>query len=91
MDEEPKQPLTASNMVAAAKERVTNLSPEQVAEALENEDVLLVDLREPDEIARDGQIAGSAHAPRGMLEFWADPSSSMHRPEFEPDRPTILY
>lgn len=91
MDEQPNPPLTASNMVSAAKERVTNLSPEQVAEALKDEDVLLVDLREPDEIARQGQIAGSTHAPRGMLEFWADPSSSLHRPEFDPDRPTILY
>ena len=26
-----------------------------------------------------------------MLEFWADPSSPYHRPEFDPGRRTILY
>lgn len=91
MEDDTRRPLTASNMVAAAKERVANLSPEQVAGELESGDVLLVDLREPDEIARDGEIAGSTHAPRGMLEFWADPSSSLHRKEFDPERRTILY
>jgi rhodanese-related sulfurtransferase len=32
-----------------------------------------------------------AHAPRGMLEFWADPTSAYHREEFDPARRTILY
>lgn len=29
--------------------------------------------------------------PRGLLEFWADPASPTHRPQFDPTRPTILY
>jgi rhodanese-related sulfurtransferase len=50
-----------------------------------------VDLREPDEVANSGTIPGAVHAPRGMLEFYADPASPYHRAEFDPARRTILY
>lgn len=30
-------------------------------------------------------------APRGMLEFSADPTSAYHCAEFDPDRRTVLY
>ena len=47
--------------------------------------------REPEERAQSGIIAGAARAPRGMLEFYADPSSAYHRADFDPNRRTILY
>lgn len=81
---------TAADMVAEAKRRVTNLTPEQVAADL-REGALLVDVREPAERAENGVIEGSVHAVRGMLEFYADPSSAYHRPEFDPDRRVILH
>lgn len=81
---------TAADMVAEAKRRVTNLTPEQVAAEL-REGALLVDVREPAERAENGVIEGSVHAVRGMLEFYADPSSAYHRPEFDPDRRVILH
>ncbi len=52
--------------------------------------MLLVDLREPAEIA-DGVIPGAVLAPRGMLEFHADPSTPYHLEGFEPDRRVIVY
>ena len=82
---------TAMELVAEAKRRVTNLTPEQVAAELAGGDVLLVDVREPGERAQNGAIPGAVHAPRGMLEFYADPASPYHRPEFDPARRTILY
>ena len=79
-------------MVAEAKGRVQNLSPEQVAAELDGGgDVTLVDIREDDERLRSGAIPGAVRAPRGMLEFWAAPTSAYHREEFSPDRRTILY
>lgn len=77
-------------MWVQAKSRVENLTPHQVAEEAAA-DAVLIDLREPAELANDGMIDGAVHAPRGMLEFWADPSSPYHRSEFEPTRRTILY
>ena len=73
---------TATDLVAEAKQRIQNLTVDQMAEELERGDVLLVDLREPDERQEHGTIPGAVHAPRGMLEFWADLTCSFHRAEF---------
>jgi rhodanese-related sulfurtransferase len=44
--------------------------------------VLFVDLREAAELERAGTIPGALHAPRGVLEFRADPASEWHQPVF---------
>ena len=56
----------------------------EVPEALElvgQEDVVFVDVRESHERAQ-GFVPGSIHAPRGFLEFIADPEGPMHNPAF---------
>ncbi len=83
--------MSAAEMVAKAKQRVENLTVDQVAREMESGEALLVDLREPGERAQHGAIPGAVPAPRGMLEFWADPTSSYHRPEFDPGRRVILH
>lgn len=82
---------TAQQLVAAAKKDIRNLTVDEVATAMDTQQVTLVDIREPDEVQREGRIPGAVTAPRGMLEFWADPSSPYHREEFDPGRCTILY
>jgi len=82
---------TAAEMVGEAKQRVENLSPSQVAAEMHRGDVMLVDLREQTERDQHGTIAGAEHAPRGMLEFFADPSSPYYRREFDPNRRVILH
>lgn len=81
---------TAGEMVAAAKAGIDNLTTEQVAAELADNNVVLVDLREPTETAK-GIIPGAVQAPRGMLEFHADPTSPYHLDELDPGRRTILY
>jgi rhodanese-related sulfurtransferase len=80
---------SVAEQVAAAKARIENLSPEQVDREL-RQGATLIDLREPQELQTTGRIPGSVAAPRGMLEFYADPSSAYHRPEFDPSRRIIL-
>lgn len=81
---------TAAGLVAEAKSRIENLTPEQVEQELAN-GALLVDIREPEERIANGAIEGNIHAARGMLEFYADPTNPYHREEFDPDRRVILY
>jgi rhodanese-related sulfurtransferase len=81
---------TIAERVAQAKGKIENLTPEQVVEEIEA-GAVLVDLREPGELDSEGKIEGAVHAPRGMLEFYADPTSPYHREEFDPSRRTILY
>jgi len=82
---------TAAEMVAEAKGKIDNLSVADAAREIEEGDALVVDIREPAERTENGAIPGSIEAPRGMLEFWADPTSAYHREEFDPSRRVILH
>ncbi len=84
------RPITAASMVEEARSRIECLTAVEVEAALDG-DTLLVDVREDGERLEHGMIPGDVSAPRGMLEFWADPESPLHRPEFDPLRRTILY
>jgi rhodanese-related sulfurtransferase len=87
----PTTARSVTDIVAEARGRVRNLTVAEVATALEDGELALVDLREADEIARTGTIPGAVHAPRGMLEFHADPTTPYHLDALHPDRRTILY
>ena len=50
-----------------------------------------LDIRDIRELKREGRIPGALHAPRGMLEFWLDPASPYHKPEFITDKKLILF
>lgn len=81
---------TVAEMVAEAKEGIENLTAEEAVAEHRSQAALFVDIREPEERAT-GAIAGSHHAPRGMLEFYADPASPYHRTVFDPGRRVVLY
>ena len=83
--------LSASQMVASAKAVIELVSPDAVATELQDGTATLIDVREEREIAATGRIPGAHHAPRGMLEFYADPTSPYHREAFDPDARVILY
>ncbi len=78
--------------VEAAKQNLENLDiPALKAELEGDDDVLLVDIRELQERVDLGTIPGAVHAPRGMLEFWADPQSPYYRDWFTEDRRIVLF
>ena len=83
-------PTTAAELVSGARSQVDNLTVDEVSTAARN-GALLVDVREPAELDAIGMIPGAVHAPRGMLEFWADPVNPHHRPELDPGRRTVVY
>lgn len=82
---------SATDLVKEAKQQVESLSPQQVNEELSKDGVTLIDLRESEELKQNGKIPGSVHAPRGMLEFYADASLPYHKPEFDKEKRIILH
>ena len=54
-------------------------------------DVVIVDIRDPREIERDGKIPGAFSCTRGMLEFWIDPQSPYAKPIFQGDKKFIFH
>jgi rhodanese-related sulfurtransferase len=81
---------TAAQLVLEARQRIQNLTVEQVADELAQGAVTLVDIREPAEW-ESGRIPGAIHVPRGLLEFAADPTSPAHRSELAPHQRVILH
>ena len=83
----------AKDLVAAAETAVETLS---VADAIarharDDGGTVFVDLRDIRELWRDGKVSGAFHAPRGMLEFTADPDSPVYDNDLNPDDRLILY
>lgn len=82
---------SATDLVIEAKQQIENLTPDQVNVELLKGNVTLIDIRESEELKQNGKIAGSVHAPRGMLEFYADSSLPYHKPEFDKHKRIILH
>ena len=83
---------SAQQLVEEADAEVRTLSPQQARIAADKGEAVLVDIRDIRELAREGRVPGAVHAPRGMLEFWFDPSSEYHKPVFDqPDRTFVLF
>ncbi|MGI9283987.1 MAG: rhodanese-like domain-containing protein [Pseudomonadales bacterium] len=73
-------------------ETIENLQVEDLKRELaECGELLLLDLREIQELVDKGTIPGAKHTPRGMLEFWADPASPYARDFFGEDKRTIVF
>ena len=59
------------------------------ADELASGAAVAVDVREPEEW-QHGHIDGSVPAPRGLLEFFADPTSPRHKDALDPAKRTIV-
>jgi rhodanese-related sulfurtransferase len=82
---------TAKSMVDDAMAVITTYSVEEARELHGRDDVQFVDIRDVRELEREGVIPGAFHAPRGMLEFWADPESEYHKPVFNQGKNLVLF
>jgi rhodanese-related sulfurtransferase len=78
-------------MLAEANAVIEIVSVPDLPYHLEDDETLLVDVRDQAERERDGAIPGSVHVTRGLLEFKADPESPLYDPALRSDRRIILY
>ena len=78
-------------LLAEANAVIETVSVRDLDFLLDDDDTVLVDVRGPAERETDGIIPGSVHAPRGLIEFLADPDSPNHNPALDPERRLILY
>ncbi|PSJ63931.1 rhodanese-like domain-containing protein [Pseudaminobacter soli (ex Li et al. 2025)] len=74
-----------------ANAEIEVVSPEQAAHLLDDPDTVFVDLRDPRELQREGEIPGAEHCPRGMLEFWIDPESPYHKAIFSSGKTFVFF
>lgn len=82
--------ITSALLAAQAMARITRLSPDEVLQALQAGNGVVVDIREKDEVTETGIIPGAIHIPRGILEFRVDPGSPNYQVDLTPDHSVIL-
>lgn len=83
--------VTLATLLRAANEAVETISADTAQTLLGAPDVIFVDVREGNELNRDGIIPGALHAPRGLIEFYADPASPMHNAALGSDKKVVVY
>ncbi|HTF21764.1 MAG TPA: rhodanese-like domain-containing protein [Chryseolinea sp.] len=81
---------SATDLVKQAKSEIENLTPEKANRELSAGDIVLIDVRESEELQL-GSIPGAINAPRGMLEFYADPSLPYYKSAFDKNKRIVLY
>ena len=78
-------------MLDEALAKIITLSPAEAMALADDAKVTFVDLRDPRERQRDGVMPGAFSCPRGMLEFWIDPASPYHKPQFAENRRFVFF
>ncbi|WP_417454513.1 rhodanese-like domain-containing protein [Kiloniella sp.] len=78
-------------IVANAKAEVPTISPAGLMEVLGQSNVVVIDVRDAQELKATGVVPGAINISRGMLEFKADPTTPMHQKELTRDKMVVLY
>lgn len=78
-------------MIDEANGKIETVTAADAVKLHGRDDVVLVDIRDPRELERDGRVPGAFHCTRGMLEFWIDPASPYHKPIFAEDKRFIFF
>jgi rhodanese-related sulfurtransferase len=81
----------AAELVAEANAAVGTLTVEEAKQLIGRDDVQFVDVRDAAELSKNGWIPGALHATRGLIEFYADPTAQVHKPELASGKRLILY
>ena len=76
---------SVQELVNLAKTNINNVEVKDALKLHLNKSYLFIDIRDIREIQKSGRILGAKHVPRGMLEFWIDPSSPYHKDFFNDD------
>ena len=86
----PPGALTIEAVLAAARSRLTRLSPAQAHRAMQS-GALLVDIRPQAQRASEGEIPGATIIERNVLEWRFDPASASRLPIASYDLQVIIF
>ena len=83
--------ISHKDLLDKALAEVETLDLDTAKSYLGRDDVVFVDIRDVRELQREGKIPGAFHAPRGMLEFWIDPTSPYYKEIFGSGKRFVFY
>ena len=67
---------SSQKLVEEAKKSIETISADKAKELAEKKEITFIDVRDIRELWKEGTVKDSIHIPRGMIEFWLDPSST---------------
>jgi rhodanese-related sulfurtransferase len=82
---------SVQQMLDEANSAVPRISVEDAKALVGRQDVLFLDVREPNEVATAGKVPGAVAVPRGLVEFRADPASQAHDKAFDRSKTVVAY
>ena len=91
MESKRKMKKGVKELVAEANAEIETITAAQAVQLKDDPNVVIVDLRDIRELAREGRVPGALHAPRGMLEFWVDPESPYYKDIFGSGKKFIFF
>ena len=83
---------SSQDLVNEANQSIETLDVSKVKSMVENNECILIDVRDIRELWKEGTVKNSKHIPRGMLEFWLDPQSSYFKEnKFNLNKKIVLF
>ena len=64
-------------LISEVMSQIKTISTDEAYEMFQNANCNLIDIREINELENSGKVEGANHIPRGMLEVYLDPNSSI--------------
>ena len=81
----------AWDLAAEADVEVESVSVDELDAERDDPETVVLDVRDVRERWIEGAIPDDQHAPRGMVEFWADPETEYYKDFFHPDTRYVCY
>jgi rhodanese-related sulfurtransferase len=91
METKRKMKKGVKELVAEANAEIETITAAQAVKLKDDPNVVIVDLRDIRELAREGRVPGALHAPRGTLEFWVDPESPYYKDIFGSGKKFVFF
>ncbi|MGN6193030.1 MAG: rhodanese-like domain-containing protein [Rhodanobacteraceae bacterium] len=78
-------------LLEEANKEIETMNVADAKAAVARGEAVIVDIRDPRELEREGKIPGSFSCTRGMLEFWIDPESPYAKPIFQEEGKKVIF
>lgn len=85
------QTKTLEDLLNEANKLIPRLSYEETIKKINNEDSIIIDVREESEVFNQGIIKDAIHIPRGLLEFKLHPNSPDNSFKINEDTNILVY
>ena len=79
-------------LVSDALNEIETINSDEALKISEQNNCNLIDIREINELEKEGRVENSIHIPRGMLEIFLDPNSVFfQKGKLDPNKEMVLF